>query len=153
VEYLSAHQNGLNVAVAGLKEESGVDLAPLPPAHVVNQNIAADLLERSQVVKYPAVHVYTDRVKNLLTEKFRRFSGKVRTVAEVRVSDDRVEGIEERVRLYVEAVTQILDAHRGDWGEGAYYAGQYEVAIEPVKHGGKNFLQVAKVSFEVDVSS
>ena len=27
-----------------------------------------------------------------------------------------------------------------------------EVAIDPVKHGGRNFLQVAKVVFEVDLS-
>ena len=54
----------------------------------------------------------------LLTEKFRTFSGKVRTVAEVRVSQDRIEGIEEQLRLYVDAVTQVLDANRGSWGQG-----------------------------------
>ena len=40
----------------------------------------------------------------------------------------------------------------GDWGQGMFFAGGYEVAFEPVRHGGKNFLQVAKVSFEVDLS-
>jgi len=99
------------------------------------------------------VQVYVDRVRNLLTEKFRKFSGKVRTVAEVRVSQDRIEGIEEQLRLYVDAVTQVLEANRGSWGEGAFYTGGYEVTFEPVKHGGKNFLQAAKVVFEVDLSS
>ena len=151
--FLAAPETGVNAAAARLAEESDVALMPLAPAQVANQNIAVELAERSSVVKYPVVHVYVDRIRNVLTEKFRRFSGKVRTVAEVRVSQDRVEGIEERLRLYVEAVTQVLDTNRGSWGEGAFFGGQYEVAIEPVRHGGKNFLQVAKVSFEVDVSS
>ncbi len=152
VELLSARDTGLGPAVAQLAEESGVALAALPPAHVMNQNVAAHLAEKSQVVKYPVVHVYADRIRNELKEKFRTFSGKVRTVAEVRVSHDRIEGIEERLRLYVDAVTRVLDQNRGGWGEGAFFGGQYEVTIEPVKQGGKNFLQVAKVVFEVDLS-
>ena len=148
VEFLTAPDTGLGPAVAEIAEESGVDLAPIPPAHVVNQNVSFELSERAQVVKYPVVYVYTDRVRNLLTEKFRTFSGKVRTVAEVRVSQDRIEGVEEQLRLYVEAVTQVLDANRGSWGEGAFFTGGYEVSIDPVRHGGRNFLQIAKVEFE-----
>lgn len=153
VEFLSSPEAGIGPAVAQIAMESGVELHAIPPAHVANQNVSFELSEKSQVVKYPVVHVYTDRIRNLLTEKFRTFSGKVRTVAEVRVSQDRIEGMEERLRLYVDAVTRVLDQNRGNWGEGAFFAGQYEVSIDPVKHGGKNFLQVAKVVFEVDLSS
>lgn len=153
VEFLSAADTGLNPAVARMAEESGVALMPIPPANIVSQNVSFELSERSQAVKYPVVCVYVDRVRNVLTEKFRSFSGKVRTVAEVRVSQDRIEGVEEQTRLYVDAVTLVLDANRGSWGEGTFFAGAYEVAIEPVRHGGRNFLQVAKVTFEVDLSS
>ena len=153
VEYLSAHATGLSAVIGEVAQENDVRLTPVAPAHIVSQNVSFELSERSQVVKYPVVHVYTDRIRNLLTEKFRTFSGKVRTVAEVRVSHDRIEGLEDRLRLYVDAVTRVLDQHRGSWGEGAFFAGQYEVSIEPVKHGGKNFLQVAKVTFEVDLSA
>jgi len=149
---LTAPDTGVSSAVATLAADSGVALAPIPPAHIVTQNMAFEISERAAVVKYPQVQVYSDRVRNLLTEKFRAFSGKVRTVAEVRVSQDRIEGLEDQLRLYVDAVTAILDANRGNWGQGAFYAGGYEVAFEPVKRGGKNFLQVAKVSFEVDMS-
>jgi hypothetical protein len=152
VEFLNEADKGLALAIARIAEESGVELAPIPPAHVTNQNVSFELSERSLIVKYPAIHVYTDRIRNLLTEKFRTFSGKVRMVAEVRVSQDRMEGVEEQLRLYVEAVTQVLDAHRGSWGEGAFFTGGYEVSIDPVRHGGRNFLQIAKVEFEVDVS-
>ena len=149
VEYLG---DELSLAVAQIAEESGVELGGIPPECVANQNVSFELSEKSQVVKYPVVLVYTDRIRNLLTEKFRTFSGKVRTVAEVRVSQDRIEGVEEQLRLYVEAVTQVLDGNRGSWGEGAFFTGGYEVSIEPVRHGGKNFLQIARVEFEVDMS-
>jgi hypothetical protein len=152
VEFLTAVPNGVNAAVAQLATDSGVALAPVPPGHIVAQNMPFDLAERSQVVKYPVVQVYSDRVRNMLTEKFRTFSGKVRTVAEVRISQDRLEGIEDQLRLYADAVTQVLDAKRGSWGQGLYFAGGYEVVYEPVRHGGKNFLQIAKVTFEVDLS-
>jgi hypothetical protein len=142
----------INSAVATLALDSGIALAPIPSKQIITQNMSIEIFEKSSVVKYPVIQIYSDRVRNLLTEKFRKFSGKVRTVAEVRVSQDRIEGLEDQLRLYVDAVAQVLDSNRGDWGQGAFYAGGYEVAFDPVKQGGKNFLQVAKVTFEVDMS-
>jgi hypothetical protein len=152
VGFLTAPATGVNLAVGQLASDTGTTLAPVPAAHVVSQNVPFALAEKAKAVKYPAMYVYTDRVRNLLTEKFRAFSGKVRTVTEVRVSQDRIEGLEDQLRLYVDAVTQVLDANRGSWGQGAFYTGGYEVNFEPVQHGGQNFLQIAKVSFEVDFS-
>jgi hypothetical protein len=152
VGFLTAPDAGISPLIAELANDTGVALAPIQPASIVNQNVPFVLAEKAQVVKYPAMYVYTDRVRNLLTEKFRVFSGKVRTVAEVRVSQDRIEGIEEQLRLYVDSVTQVLDANRGSWGEGAFYTGGYEVTFDPVQHGGRNYLQIAKISFEVEFS-
>jgi hypothetical protein len=152
IELLTAPDTGVGPAVANLASEWGVSLAPISPEHIINQNVAIALAERSQAVKYPVMHVYADRVRNLLTEKFRTFSGKVRTLVEIRVSQDRMEGIGIQLQLYVDAVTQVLDSNRGSWGEGAFFTGGYEVTFEPVQHGGKNFLQVAKVMVEVDLS-
>ncbi len=153
VGFLTDPNIGLGPVSASLAEDSGVALTPIAPESVVNQNVPVALAERSLAVKYPVVHVYSDRTQNLLLEKFRTFSGKVRTVAEVRVSQDRIEGIEEQLRLYVDAITQVLDANRGSWGQGAFFTGGYEVTYEPVQHGGKNLLQIARVTIEVDVSS
>ena len=153
IGFLTAPETGMGVAVANLATDSGVPLAPIPPEQVVNQNVSIALTERAQAVIYPVVHVYSDRVRNLLTEKFRTFSGKIRTIAEVRVSQDRLEGIENQLRLYMDAVTQVLDSNRGSWGQGVFFTGGYEVSFDPVQHGGRNFLQVARVSFEVDLSS
>jgi hypothetical protein len=141
---------GLGAVVADIAANAGVELAGIG---VIAQNAPVALMEKSSAVKYPVVLVYSDRVQNMLTEKFRNFSGKVRTVAEVRASQDRIEGLEEGLRLYVDAVTQVLDANRGDWGQGMFFTGGYEVKFDPVQHGGRNVLQVAKVIFEVDLSS
>ena len=141
---------GLGAVLADIAANAGVELAGIG---VIAQNAPVALMEKSSAVKYPVVLVYSDRVQNMLTEKFRNFSGKVQTVAEVRASQDRIEGLEEGLRLYVDAVTQVLDANRGDWGQGMFFTGGYEVKFDPVQHGGRNVLQVAKVIFEVDLSS
>lgn len=153
VGFLTETASGLGPVLANLATNAGIDLPAIPSQNVIPQNVPVALMEKSSAVKYPVVHVYSDRAQNLLTEKFRTFSGKVRTVAEVRMSQDRIEGLEDQTRLYVDAVTQVLDANRGSWGQGMFYTGGYEVKFDPVQYGGRNFLQIAKVTFEVDLSS
>lgn len=153
VEFLRAPETGIGAALANLAAETGVPLATIPPEHILRQNVSIALAERSHAVKYPVVQVYSDRVRNVLTEKFRTFSGKIRMIAEIRVSQDRLEGIETQLQLYVEGVVKVLDGRRGSWGEGAFFTGGYEVNFDPVQHGGRNFLQIATISFEVDLSS
>ncbi len=120
---------------------------------VVAQNVALELAERSTDVQYPAVQVYCERLRNELTERFRTFSGKASLAIEVRYSQDRLEGLDQRVQSYAEAIAQVLDANRGDWTGGLYYAGGYEIAFGPVKRGGRNFVQTGKITFELGVSS
>jgi len=153
VIFLSDSQTGVGPAVSNLAADSGIALAPIPPEHIISQNVPVAIAERSSAVKYPVVHVYSNRVRNLLTEKFRMFSGKIQTVAEIRVSQDRIEGLEDQARLYADAVTQVLDGNRGSWGQGMFYAGGYDVSFDPVSQGGRNLLQIARVTFEVDLSS
>jgi hypothetical protein len=50
-------------------------------------------------------------------------------------------------------VTEVLENKRGSWGQGVCYLGGYEVSFPAVKHGGRNFLQTAKVTFELEVTS
>lgn len=151
--FLRDPATGIGPAVERLAADTGIPAAAIPAARIVNQNVSVAISERALAVIYPVVHVYSDQVKNLLTEKFRTFSGKIRTVAEVRVSQDRIEGIEDQLRLYADAVTQVLDANRGSWGQGVFFTGGYQVNFDPATQGGKNFLQIARVSFEVDMSS
>jgi hypothetical protein len=153
VTFLKDSTTGIGPAVSNLAADSGLNLAPIPAEQIISQNVPAAIAERAAAVKYPVVHVYSNRVRNLLTEKFRTFSGKIQTVAEIRVSQDRIEGIEDQTRLYVDAVTAVLDANRGSWGQGMFYTGGYDVSFDAVQQGGKNLMQAARVTFEVDLSS
>jgi hypothetical protein len=144
---------GLNACVATLAQALNTTATPLAGSQLLAQNVPIDLSERSTDVTYPAVSVYCDKIVNQLKEKFRVFSGIAVMTIEVRVSQDRLEGIEAQSQMYLDAVTQVLDQNRGDWGEGMFYAGGYEAAFGQVKHGGRNFIQVAKVTFDVGVSN
>ena len=81
------------------------------------------------------------------------FSGTTSMTVEIRVSHDRIEELETRMQLYVDAVTGVLDRNRGEWNRGMFYTGGYEVQFGAVKHGGKHFIQIAKVQFELNISS
>ena len=121
-------------------------------AQVLTQNVAADLAEKSAAIRYPVAQVYCEKIVNSLAEKFRTFSGTVQMAIELRQSSDRLEGLQSALEAVADAITRILSASRGDWGGGMYYAGAYQVAFGPAKHGGKNFIQAAKVTFEIGVS-
>jgi hypothetical protein len=149
---LMAVESGLPAAVASVSVNSQFLLPAISLGQIISQNVAPDIAEKSTVAKYPSVHLYCEKVQNLLKEKFRTFSGQAHMVVETRVSQDRLDSLETQMQLYVEAVTQVLDANRGDWGGGMFYGGGYEVSYGTVKHGGRNLLQIAKVSFVLEVS-
>lgn len=144
--------DGLTPLIAEFAMEAELREPEVSSAHVVARNVSPELAEKSTGAVYPMFHVYCDKVNNTLREKFRTFSGTARITVEVRASQDRLELLEQRVGVYVDAVTALLDAHRGDWGLGMFYTGGYDIAIAAVRHGGRNFLQIAKVSFDVQVS-
>ncbi len=139
--------------LAALAMQEEMQLPRLAADHIVAQNVAAELSEKSLGTKYPVLYVYCNKIVNELREKFRRFSGQAQMVVEARVSQDRLEDIETNLQVYVDAITQVLDGSRGDWGDGVMYGGGYEVTFGGVKHGGRNFIQTAKVSFAVEISA
>ena len=143
---------GLTYCLAAIAERENVRLGAITPQQVLSQSVAPELAERTAGVQYPVFYAYCEKLTNELREKFRVFSGKARLAVDVRVSHDRLEDLGQMLELHVEAVTDVLDSHRGDWGGGIFFAGKYEVAFGPTKHGGKNFIQTAKVSFDVEVS-
>ncbi|PWU04194.1 MAG: hypothetical protein C5B51_17235 [Terriglobia bacterium] len=143
---------GVNANLAALTAPDSSLVVPLETAQIRSQNAGADLAERSHSTKYPCMNVYCEKLANTLTEKFRTFSGTLRVSVEVRHSQDKLDGLQDVLELYVDSVTQVLDASRGDWGSGMYYSGAYEVLLAAVKHGGRNFMQTAKISFDIGVS-
>lgn len=143
---------GINSRVAEFLRGGQPPLAPVSVAQVRAQNVAPDIAERSNTVQYPAVNVYCEKVVNNLVEKFRAFSGSTQIAVELRHSLDRLDGLQDALEMYADAVMQVLNANRGDWGDGMFYAGEYQATFGAVKHGGKNFMQVVKITFEIGVS-
>lgn len=145
-------QTGLAASVALIAEREGVWLGEITGERVVRQQVAPELAEKTAGAQYPVFYVYCEKVVNQLREKFRTFSGKARLAVEVRASHERLEELGRAAELYAEAVTDVLDRSRGDWGSGLFYAGGYEVLFGAVKRGGKGFVQTAKIGFEIEVS-
>jgi hypothetical protein len=146
-----AGSGGLNESLAALTQPGCQGPAPLGAAQIRAQNVATELAERSMPVQYPVVNVYCEKIVNSLAEKFQMFSGTVQMAVEIRYSQDGLDGLEASLEQYAGAVMHVLDQNRGDWGDGLYYTGGYQVTFGAVKHGGKNFVQMAKVSFELAV--
>lgn len=143
---------GLPAGVAAIAQVSKLTLPVVELTQVIAQNVPPEVIEKSAGTRYPAFHIYCEKLQNTLREKFRQFSGTATLSVDVRVTHDRLEGLDQMAQAYVDAVTQVLDTNRGDWGDGLFYTGGYTVTYQPVKHGGKNFLQTAKVSFDLQVS-
>jgi len=148
-----AAQGGIPDTVDALSAQQELMLPTFVGQQIIPQNASPELSERSASSKYPLVYVYCGKIVNQLREKFRRFSGTAQMMVEARVSLDRLEEMELHVQFYSDAITQVLDNNRGDWGDGVFYGGGYEVTFGGVKHGGRNFIQTAKVSFDLEIST
>jgi hypothetical protein len=145
--------SGLPAALEALSVQQGLTLPRIAAQQIIAQNVTPEVSDLSTVNNYPLVYVYCTKVINELREKFRTFSGEAQMVVEARVSQDRLDQIETNLQAYADAITQVLDNSRGDWGGGIFFDGGYEVTFGGVKHGGRNFLQIAKVAFVLEISA
>jgi hypothetical protein len=141
---------GANAALAEIAARDRRHWKLLEERSVLLHNVPADLADQSRSTMYPAVYVYPVRVENVLRQKFAAFSGPVRFVVEVRCSGERYDGLERELASYVEAVTAGLAGAAGKWTDNLIYSGGFTVKFEPVKLGGRNFIQAAKVEVEVE---
>ena len=145
--------SGLPAALEALNVQQGLTLPRMATHQIIAQNVTPEVSDLSTVNNYPLVYVYCTKVVNELREKFRTFSGEAQMVVEARVSQDRLDQIETNLQAYADAITQVLDDNRGDWGDGIFFDGGYEVTFGGVKHGGRNFLQIAKIAFLLEISA
>jgi hypothetical protein len=151
VSMLASTTSGVNVRVGAI-ESGDASITATGIRTIVALNASVEISDKAGYVQYPALLVYCDKLSNTLKEKFRDFSGKAHVVVEVRQSQDTLHGLESSVQVYADAVCALLDDSRGDWDSGLFYGGGYDVSFEPVGRGGRNFLQRAKVGFDVEVS-
>ena len=86
--------DGINAELAVIGGRDMSYLTPLMDETVLFQNVPADLADSNEPVVYPAVYLYSDRLDNRLLEKFSKFSGLIFVVADVRVTEERIVGLE-----------------------------------------------------------
>ncbi len=132
---------GLTIAVPAITAEQ-VLLSSAPPG-LGDDNLA---------LSYPRVCIYSSGLRNTQLEKFRSFSGQVAVVAEIWASDDLITNADQWIHFYVESVAEILQEAVGDWGNGLFYPGSYDVQFDPPKAGGIGFVESAKLSFNLEAS-
>jgi hypothetical protein len=113
-------------------------------------NIGPDLADQNRSTIYPAIYLYAARMENLPRLRFGAFAGPIRLVADLRTTGERYDHLERDLTALVERVTAVLAARTGSWGEGLIYSGAYAVRFEPIKLGGRNFIQSAKIEIEIE---
>ena len=141
--------DGANPKLDEIGARDMVHLPELTEANVLTQHVASKLAEENAPVTYPAVYLYCDRMENDLTAKFRRFSGEIFIVADVRVSNPRFEHLEEELGRYIEAVRGVLADRQGKWTDEIAFSGAYRVKHRELELGGFNFIQSARIEVEL----
>lgn len=152
VANLLTAENALSSQIAAVEEEFGYTLPAIPLSQIVLSAADADVLDRRQQISYPRIAVYADHVVNDLREKFRTLSGTVSVTIAVAASADLVDQVEQWIHYYVEAITNVLSQNIGDWGNGMFFPGTYDVQLQPPKPGGSGFVQTANVTCLLSVS-
>lgn len=144
-------EGGLLATLEAMALNAGIALPVITADQVVAAQIAPETAERGPL-KYPVIYVYCEKVANTLKERFRTFSGYARLVVEARVSHERIEGVDPLLQCTVDAIASVVGNSRGDWGNGFFFSGAYEISYSGLKQGGKAYIRSAKVAVDVDVS-
>jgi hypothetical protein len=152
IAQLLAASSGLEAWVENVQIETGFPLPLVPVSQIIVSAASGELLDKVEQVGYPRVAVYTAKLENTLLEKFRSLSGTATAGIAISVSSDLIEQAEQNMHFYIEAVTDILRRNTGDWGEGLFFSGKFDLQIQPPKAGGIGFVQTAIVGCTINVS-
>lgn len=144
--------NALQQAIAGIATSAQVSLPEIPAAQIVASSAAPDLADKNIQLSYPRICVYTSAIQNRQTEKFNSFSGTVTIVAEISASANLLTQVDQWIHFYVEAATELLRTNTGDWGDGVFFSGKYEIQFQPPKPGGFGFVESSKLTVILNVS-
>jgi len=149
---LLTNENALEQAINTLAASANLTLPAITSSGVVLSSASADIADKDFQLTYPRVCLYSTAVKNTQIEKFRSLSGTVAVIAELWASANLLQNADQWIHFYVEALTNILRQSIGDWGDGMFFSGVYDVQFQPPKLGGFGYIESAKVTCNVDVS-
>jgi hypothetical protein len=152
VSSLLTDNNALQQAVSALGSLYGVTLPAIAASDIVVSSLGQDLADQNAQLSFPRVCSYTTQVKNTQSMKFRSFSGSALVASDIWFSADLLADTDTGLHYYLEAITAILRANVGDWGDGFYFSGIYDSQLQPPKPGGFGFLEMARVTCSLDVN-
>ena len=138
--------------VAAVAASCNATVPSISPSQVVLTSASPDISDRNVQLTYPRICLYSVGLKNTQVEKFRSLSGSVSVIAEIWASANLVEHCESWVHFYTEAVTNILRRSIGDWGDGVFFPGVYDVQFQSPKVGGLGYVESAKLTCSFTVS-
>jgi hypothetical protein len=144
--------NALQQEIETISGSTNIILPIITSAQVVLSSASPDLGDRDLQLTYPRVCLYSAAVKNTQIEKFRSLSGTISVTAEVWASGNLITETDQWIHYYVEAVTDILRQNIGDWGDGIFFSGIYDVQLQGPKIGGLGYVESAKVTCSLNVS-
>jgi hypothetical protein len=144
--------SALQQEITAISNSCGLNVPPIDAAQILLSSASQDMNDRDVQFTYPRICLYTAGVKNGQLEKFRSLSGSLTAVADVWASGNLIGDIDQWIHFYVEAVTNILRNNIGDWGDGVFFPGVYDVQFQSPRVGGLGFAQVARISFNLNVS-
>lgn len=150
LELLSDPYQGLPARLSEISSRDHVPLAPITGRSMALLNAANDLMDQARDARYPQLLLFAEQMDNQQREKFAYFAGVLRLAAEVRLSSDSLDKMEENLHRYVEAVINVVHSADPRWSDDTTYTGRYSVNYSPVRAGGHNFIQSARISFAVD---
>lgn len=158
---LLAPQKLLNLLLAGnallqqinaLEISSNITLPAITSGQVILSSANPDIGDKDMQLTYPRISLYSSAVKNNQLEKFRSLSGTVSVIAEIWASANLVNQTDQWIHFYVEAVTNILRQNIGDWGDGIFFSGMYDVQFQTPKAGGLGYVEAATLTCNLNVS-
>ena len=138
--------------ITSLAQDVGVTIPVISSDQVAVSSAVRELGDREIEFNYPRVCVYSSQMKNTQEEKFRSFSGGIVVIADIWASGNLLDDSDQWIHYYVEALTSILRANGGDWGDGFLFSGIYDVQLQPPKIGGFGYVELARITCGLNVS-
>jgi hypothetical protein len=144
--------SALHMAANAIASQNGQTLPPISNTQIVITSISPDMADKNAQLSYPRVCVFCAQVKNTHQQKFCSFSGSVAVAAEIWSSANLLAATETTLHYYAEGVAAILQANQGDWGDGFFFSGLYDIQLHQPKAGGFGFVSSAKIICVLDVN-
>lgn len=152
VQNLLTTGNALQQNIETIVSSTNTTVPVIMSSQIILSSAPPDLGDKDLQLTYPRVSLYSAAVKNMQIEKFRSLSGAISVIAEVWASGNLISETDQWIHYYVEAVTDILRQNIGDWGDGIFFSGIYDVQLQAPKAGGLGYVESAKVTCSLNVS-